>query len=183
MSHTTVNIPDPSISLNSNTGVITASGTWTKGFTTDNSYSNTYNLSVQTATTITPTESSQTAVAAGKYTTGAVTVAAISSTYVGSGIATRSAADITSKTSSTLYQVTIPAGYYAEGLTQNRPTATLAAPSLSIANSTGVITATASTTSDYYATQNQNNTLTLTTQAGKTITPTESTQTAVASYR
>ena len=44
--------------------------------------SNTEQLSTQAATTITPTTSSQTAVAAGKYTTGAVTVAAIPSEYI-----------------------------------------------------------------------------------------------------
>ena len=44
--------------------------------------SNTEQLSTQAATTITPTTSSQTAVAAGKYTTGAVTVAAIPSNYI-----------------------------------------------------------------------------------------------------
>lgn len=41
----------------------------------------TYQLSTQAATTITPTTSSQTAVPAGKYTLGAVTVAAIPATY------------------------------------------------------------------------------------------------------
>ena len=44
--------------------------------------SNTNQLSTQAATTITPTTSSQTAVAAGKYTTGAVTVGAIPSQYI-----------------------------------------------------------------------------------------------------
>ena len=43
--------------------------------------SNTSQLSTQAAATITPTTSSQTAVASGKYTTGAVTVAAIPSQY------------------------------------------------------------------------------------------------------
>ena len=44
--------------------------------------SNTSQLSTQAATTITPTTSSQTAVVAGKYTTGAVTVGAIPSQYI-----------------------------------------------------------------------------------------------------
>ena len=50
----------------------------------------TYQLPTQSAITITPTESTQTAVTAGKYTTGAVTVNAIPSNYVGSGIMERS---------------------------------------------------------------------------------------------
>lgn len=44
--------------------------------------SNTQQLSTQAATTITPSTSQQTAVAAGKYTTGAVTVAPIPSEYI-----------------------------------------------------------------------------------------------------
>lgn len=108
VSHTTVNIPDPIISVNSSTGVITASGSWTKGFTTDNSYSKTYSLSTQVATTATPTESEQTIVAAGKYTLGAIKVAAISSTYIGSGIAQRSSTDLIVSGAT----VTAPAGYY-----------------------------------------------------------------------
>ena len=68
----------------------------------------TYQLPTQSATTITPTESSQTAVSAGKYTTGAVTVGAISSTYVGTGITRRSSTDLTASGAT----VTVPSGYY-----------------------------------------------------------------------
>lgn len=66
----------PTISV-SNSGLITASA---------NGLSATQQLTTQAAATITPLESAQTAVAAGKYTTGAVTVAAIPSTYIGSGV-------------------------------------------------------------------------------------------------
>ena len=62
----------------------------------------------QAAKTVTPTESSQTAVSSGVYTTGAVTVGAISSTYVGSGITQRSSTDLTASGDT----VTVPAGYY-----------------------------------------------------------------------
>lgn len=65
-------------------------------------------LSTQSATAITPTESSQTAVSAGKYTTGAVTVNAIPSNYVGSGITRRSSSDLTASGAT----VTVPSGYY-----------------------------------------------------------------------
>ena len=53
-------------------------------------------LPTQSATTITPTKSSQTAVAAGKYTTGAVTVAAIPSQYITTTDANAASADIVS---------------------------------------------------------------------------------------
>ena len=65
-------------------------------------------LSTQAGTTISPTESEQTAVASGKYTTGAVKVGAISSTYVGSGITSRSSSDLSASGAT----VSVPAGYY-----------------------------------------------------------------------
>lgn len=86
---------EPSISIN-NSGLVTVRGGYSASYhpvsssgwidTTDTmeidiAMSGTYQLSTQAATTITPTTSSQTAVAAGKYTTGAVTVAAIPAQY------------------------------------------------------------------------------------------------------
>ena len=50
---------------------------------------NTYQLSTQAAKTVTPTTSSQTAVTAGKYTTGAVTVAAMPTGTAGTPTATK----------------------------------------------------------------------------------------------
>lgn len=88
---------NPTISVNSSTGLITATTSATKsvtptvtaGYVSSGtagtitvSGSKTSQLSTQAATTITPTTSSQTAVAAGKYTTGAVTVGAIPSQYI-----------------------------------------------------------------------------------------------------
>lgn len=87
---------NPSISVSSS-GLITASVSGSKSVTptvsagyvssgtagtVSVSGSKTEQLSTQGATTITPTTSSQTAVAAGKYTTGAVTVGAIPSEYI-----------------------------------------------------------------------------------------------------
>lgn len=95
---------DPTISVNSSTGVITASysdtGTATASVTpgyvssaTSGTYyisgSSTHQLSTQAAATITPTTSQQTAVAAGKYTTGAVTVSAMPSGTAGTPTATK----------------------------------------------------------------------------------------------
>ncbi len=89
--------------------------------------SNTSQLDTQASKTVTPTEETQTAVAAGKYTTGAVTVSAIPSTYVGSGITRRSSTDLTASGAT----VTVPAGYYASQAskavasgTEGTPTAT-----------------------------------------------------------
>lgn len=79
-------------------GTITVSGSATK------------QLTVQAAKTITPSTSSQTAVASGVYTTGEVTVAAIPSTYV-KPTATKAATTYTPTTSNQ----TIAAGTYCSG--------------------------------------------------------------------
>lgn len=99
---------NPSISVSSG-GLITATASATKsvtptvnaGYVTSGtagtitvSGSNTSQLSTQAATTITPTKQSQTAVAAGKYTTGAVTVAAIPAAYQDVTSVTATAADV-----------------------------------------------------------------------------------------
>lgn len=76
----TVTQATPSISVSS-AGLITASATQTAGYVEAGSKSATKQLTVQAAKTVTPSASSQTAVASGRYTTGAVTVAAIPSTY------------------------------------------------------------------------------------------------------
>ena len=65
--------------VNTSTGIVTA--TITKGGVLEEGTSTTLQLSKQAAKTVTPSTSVQTAVAAGKYTTGAVKVAAIPSTY------------------------------------------------------------------------------------------------------
>ncbi len=120
VSHTTVNIPDPTITVDS-TGLITASGSWTKGFTTDSSYSNTKQLTTKATTTITPGTSAQTAVAANVYTLGAITVAAIPSQYVDTTGIVRTSSDLTVSGGT----VTAPAGYYAEAASKSVATLTL----------------------------------------------------------
>lgn len=71
----------PSISIN-NSGLITATASQTAGYVAAGSKNGTKQLTTQGAKTITPSTSSQTAVASGVYTTGAITVAAIPSSYV-----------------------------------------------------------------------------------------------------
>lgn len=73
----TVEAPTPSISV-STTGLVTASVTNPKGYqSSEKNTSATTQLTTQGITTITPSNSIQTAVASGVYTTGAVTVSAV----------------------------------------------------------------------------------------------------------
>lgn len=111
-------------------------------------------LPTQEALTITPTESSQTAVASGKYTTGAITVNAIPSNYVGSGISQRSSSDLYGFSEEGSYWIGGDSGYYAEDFekavpngTEGTPTATKGTVSNhsvsvtpSVTNTTGYIT-------------------------------------------
>lgn len=99
----------PSITVSS-AGLITASATQSAGYVVSGTKSATKQLTVQAAKTITPSTSSQTAVASGRYTTGAVTVAAIPSTYV-KPTATKGATTYTPTTSNQ----TIAAGTYCSG--------------------------------------------------------------------
>lgn len=104
--------------IDSSTGIVTATVNVSKaGWLAKNASasSNTLQLTTQNGSTIAPTESVQTAVAAGKYTLGAVKIGAISSTYVGSGITQRSSSDLSISNRT----VTAPAGYYASDATYN----------------------------------------------------------------
>ena len=76
--------PKPTVSINTSTGVVTASHTSTAGYISSaNTATGTLNLTTQAAATITPGTSNKTAVAAGRYTTGAVTVAGNSNLVAG----------------------------------------------------------------------------------------------------
>lgn len=161
----TIIVADPTLSINSSTGVVTgtvskiqnitpsvtpgyiSSGTAGK-VTVDGG--NLLALPTQAGATINPTESEQTAVAAGKYTIGAVKVGAISSNYVGSNIPTRTSTNLTASGS----YINVPAGYYATAAskavlagTTGTPIATKGTVSNhsisitpSVTNSTGYIT-------------------------------------------
>lgn len=184
---------NPSISVNSS-GLITATTSASQSVTPTVSAgyvsagtagtitvsgSNTSQLTTQAAKTVTPTESEQTAVASGVYTTGIVKVGAISSTYVGSGIDQRDETDLTASGAT----VTVPAGFYAEQETKSVATATHADPTVSINSSTGLVTASHTQTAGYVSAGTTTDTLQLTTQAAATITPSTSSQTAVAAGR
>ena len=92
----------PTIEVSSG-GLITASA---------NGKSGTKQLTTQAGGTTPPTESVQTIVTSGKYTTGDVKVGAISSTYVGSGV-TRQAAKAVTPNSTT--QTAVASGSYTTG--------------------------------------------------------------------
>ena len=155
---------NPTISVNSS-GLITASvskaqnitPTVSAGYVSSGtagtitvSGSTTSQLSTVGASTVSPTESQQTAVAAGKYTTGEIKVGAIPSTYVGSGITTRSSASLTVSGAT----VTAPAGYYSAAATKSVASGTAGTPTAtkgtvsnhsitvtpSVTNTTGYIT-------------------------------------------
>ena len=86
------------VSVASSTGIVNAEVTKEGSFNEGDAF--TLQLSTQAAKTVTPSKSAQTAVAEGKYTTGAVKVAAKSTFYVAHG--TFTAADANSYTISGL---------------------------------------------------------------------------------
>jgi hypothetical protein len=100
----------PSVSINSS-GLITASATQTAGYVSAGTKTGTKQLTTQAAKTVTPSTSSQTAVASGVYTTGTVTVAAIPNTYV-KPTTTKAATTYTPNTA----DQTIAAGTYCSGV-------------------------------------------------------------------
>lgn len=75
-------------------------------------------------TTVTPTESSQTIGGANYMMEGAVTVNAIPSNYVGSGITQRSSSDLTASGAT----VTVPSGYYSAQATKSVSNGTAGTP-------------------------------------------------------
>ena len=155
---------------------------------------NSLQLDTQAGTTITPTEQEQTAVAAQKYTTGEVKVGAISSSYVGSGVARNDSTDLSVSGAT----VTAPAGYYENAASASVPNATWKSastvgvvPDISV-DSSGLITANCAgwtsihplTASGYADSDTAANiqlsgvkTSQLSTQAAQTITPTTTDQT------
>ena len=129
--------------------------------------------------TVTPTESQQSITADTGYTgLGTVTVNAISSTYVGTGITRRTATDLSVSGST----VTAPIGYYSSAVSKSVTSTTHPNPTAAIASSTGVVTATHTQTAGYVAAGTTTGTLNLTTQAAQTIYPSTADQT-IASYR
>ena len=146
----------PTISVNSSTGLITASATQSAGVVSAGTKSATEQLSTENGKTVTPTTSEQTAVAANKYTLGAIKVAAMpagsaatpaTSITANPSISVSSGGLITATASATKSVTpTVSAGYVSSG-------------------TAGTITVSGSNTSQ------------LTTQAAQTIYPSTSDQT------
>ena len=147
----------------------------------------------------TPTESAQSATVTADsgydgLSSVAVSVGAISTTYVGSGITRRSSSDLTASNAT----VTVPSGYYASQATKSVSNGSVTAPSsisgTSASVSTGTNTLTLSktvsvtpnvTTAGYISAGTAGNasvslTASVTTKAAATITPTTSSQTIAA---
>lgn len=126
---------------------------------------------------VTPTESQQQITADLGYTgLGTVTVGAISSEYVGSGVARKSSSDLTASGNT----VTAPAGYYSSDATKTISSVTHTNPTVAIDGTTGLITATHTQSAGYISAGTTTGTQQLTTKAATTITPTTSSQQAVA---
>lgn len=141
--------------------------------------------------TVSPTESQQTVTPDSNYDAlSSVTVNAISSTYVGSGIARKSSTDLTASGAT----VTAPAGYYANNATKTVSSGSATAPSTisgtSATVSTGTntltltktVSVTPTVTAGYISSGTAGNasvslTASVTTKAAATITPGTSNQT------
>ena len=128
---------------------VTSEGYVTSGYISIGHGYKEYNA-VPSNTTITPTESSQTIGGADTMMEGAVTVSAIPSNYVGSGITQRSSSDLTVSGAT----VTAPSGYYSASASKSVASGTAGTPTAtkgtvsnhsvsvtpSVTNTTGYIT-------------------------------------------
>ena len=126
----------PSLTLNAATGVVAAEATQAAGLVAAGTKTATMQLTTQSAKTVTPTEAEQTAVASGKYTTGDVVVAAVPTTYVGSGVARKSSSDLTADGAT----VNVPAGYYDNAASKTVDTAAPSTFVWSVDQTTGKVT-------------------------------------------
>lgn len=94
----------------------------------------------------TPSETAQTISPDSSYEgLSSVSVGAISSTYVGSGITRNSSSDLTASGAT----VTVPAGYYAGDASKSVTTTTHPNPTISLNTTTGLITASHTQTAGY----------------------------------
>ena len=119
-------VGNPTISVNSS-GLITATATATAGYITSGTKSATLQLTTQAGTTIVPSTSQVVAVASGRYTTGTVTVAAITAGTAGTPIANKGG--VSNHAVTITPTVTNTTGYIA-GSTKNGTAITVSASEL-----------------------------------------------------
>jgi len=197
--HTTVNIPDPTITISS-TGLITASGSWTRGFTTDNSYSKTYQMTNRTSSDLTVSGATVTA-PAGYYNAAASASVATMTLPTSAASTSSGTSKATIGRSTSAQYINIPVGYnstasyYTISAVANGsatgPTS-LSGSSASISTGTNTITltktgitTTPTVTAGYVnsataSTATVTLTASVTTKAAATITPSTSNQTIAA---
>ena len=103
-------VPNPTLTIDTRNGtcIFSASVSVGAGYVTGGDYSSSQSVPTVAGITVTPTESEQLIADTGRYTLGQIKVAAISDTYVGSGIDTRDSTDLTVSGAT----VSVPAGYY-----------------------------------------------------------------------
>lgn len=145
---------------------------------------------ISTGTTVTPTESTQTIGGSNYMMEGAVTVGAISSNYVGSGITQRSSTDLTASGAT----VTVPSGYYSSQASKAvssgsaTPASTISGTSATVSTGTNTLTLsktvsnTPQVSAGYISSGTAGNssvslTANVTTQAAQTLYPSTSDQT------
>lgn len=140
LSEVEVSVPTGSIAISTTGNFITINGTTyfrfladagvesdnemgTEGYISDHTIVTGYNdyAIVPSGTSVTPTESAQTIGAARRVMEGAITVNAIPSNYVGSGITQRSSTDLTASGAT----VTVPSGYYSAQASKTVPSASV----------------------------------------------------------
>ena len=201
---TTATQATPAATINSSTGLVTASATQTAGYVYAGTKSSTLQLSTQAAKTVTPSTSEQTAVAANTYTLGAVKVAAIptvgrasttistsanssagiltltASNNQGTGYVTGSNQTATKTVTLSISDATATASDGSVSVSKTIPSTKLAQPTITL-GATGLITASVTqNTSGYISAGEKSSTRQLATQEATTITPSTSEQTAVA---
>lgn len=120
-------------------------------------------------------DTSEDTVTAGSMLSG-ITAHDASGAQITGTIATKTSSNMTANGAT----VTAPAGYYATSQSKSVSTATQATPSISVSTA-GLITASATQSAGYVSSGTKSATKQLTTQAAKTVTPSASSQTAVAS--
>ena len=197
--HTTVNIPDPTITISS-TGLITASGSWTRGFTTDNSYSKTYQMTNRTSSDLTVSGATVTAPAG--YYNAAASASVTTMTLPTSAASTSSGTSKATIGRSTSAQyINIPVGYnstasyytisaVANGSAKGPTSLTGSSANISTGTNTITLTKTGITTTPTVTAGYVNSatastatvtlTASVTTKAAATITPSTSNQTIAA---